>query len=164
MRNKKRLKHHKPNHNGKNRITRKRVFIPKALEPGDGYRKTKPNFETAPVKKPKRDLSDKEKERKAKLKKGRAERAKHAQEKRRALREAQDEHTCCENDEARAKKNAWLLRELAGIRCDTVLEEGTGIMIGKVIPRSFERRPDVRAHMRHFAKVAEEAGYKRHWR
>ncbi|MDG1559411.1 MAG: hypothetical protein P8R03_07820 [Candidatus Poseidoniaceae archaeon] len=116
------------------------------------------------MKEPKRDLSDKEKERKAKLKKGRAERAKLAQEKRRALRQAQDEHTCCENDEARAKKNAWLLRELAGIRCDTVLQEGTGIKIGKVIPRSFERRPDVRAHMRHFAKVAEEAGYKRHWR
>ena len=66
MRNKKRLKHHKPNHNGKNRITRKRVFIPKAFEPGDGNKKTKPNCETAPVKEPKRALSEKEKERKAK--------------------------------------------------------------------------------------------------
>ena len=164
MRNKKRLKQHKPNHNGKNRTTGKRVFIPKALEPGDGYRTTKPNCETAPVKEPKRTLSEKEMERRAKLKKGRAERAKHAQEKWRAQRQAQDDHTCCKDDEARTRKNAWLLKQLGAIRCDTVLQEGTGIMIGKVIPRSFERRPDVRAHMRHFAKVAEEAGYKRHWR
>jgi hypothetical protein len=164
MRNKKRLKHHKPNHNGKNRTTGKRVFIPKALEPGDGYRTTKPNCETAPVKEPKRELSKEEKERKAELKKGRAERAKHAQENWRAERQAQHDHTCCKDDEARTRKNAWLLKQLGAIRCDTVLQEGTGIMIGKVIPRSFERRPDVRAHMRHFAKVAEEAGYKRHWR
>jgi len=164
MRNKKRLKHHKPNHNGKNRTTGKRVFIPKALEPGDGYRTTKPNCETAPVKEPKRTLSEKEMERRAKLKKERAENAKLAQENWRAERQAQDDHTCCKDDEARTRKNAWLLKQLGAIRCDTVLQEGTGIMIGKVIPRSFERRPDVRAHMRHFAKVAEEAGYKRHWR
>ena len=164
MRNKKRLKHHKPNHNGKNRTTGKRVFIPKALEPGDGYRTTKPNCETAPVKEPKRTLSEKEMERRAKLKKERAENAKLAQEKWRAERQAQHDHTCCKDDEARTRKNAWLLKQLGAIRCDTVLQEGTGIMIGKVIPRSFERRPDVRAHMRHFAKVAEEAGYKRHWR
>lgn len=164
MRNKKRLKHHKPNHNGKNRTTGKRVFIPKALEPGDGYRTTKPNCETAPVKEPKRELSKEEKERRAKLKKERAENAKLAQENWRAERQAQHDHTCCKDDEARTRKNAWLLKQLGAIRCDTVLQEGTGIMIGKVIPRSFERRPDVRAHMRHFAKVAEEAGYKRHWR
>jgi hypothetical protein len=164
MRHKKRMKHHKPNHNGKNRTTGKRVFIPKALEPGDGYRTTKPNCETAPVKEPKRTLSEKEMERRAKLKKERAENAKLAQENWRAERQAQHDHTCCKDDEARTRKNAWLLKQLGAIRCDTVLQEGTGIMIGKVIPRSFERRPDVRAHMRHFAKVAEEAGYKRHWR
>ena len=164
MRHKKRMKHHKPNHNGKNRNTGKRIFIPRAFEPGDGNKKTKPNCETAPVKEPERELSKEEKKRKAELKKGRAERAKHAQENWRAQRQAQDDHTCCKDDEARSKKNAWLLKQLGAIRCDTVLEEGTGIMIGKVIPRSFERRLDVRAHMRHFAKVAEEAGYKRHWR
>jgi len=164
MRHKKRMKHHKPNHNGKNRNTGKRIFIPRAFEPGDGNKKTKPNCETAPVKEPKREISEKEMGRKAKLKKERAERAKRAQENWRAERQDQHHDTCCKDDEARSKKNAWLLKQLGAIRCDTVLEEGTGIMIGKVIPRSFERRLDVRAHMRHFAKVAEEAGYKRHWR
>ena len=158
------MKHHKPHHNGKNRNTGKRIFIPRAFEPGDGNKKTKPNCDTAPVKEPKRERSEKEMERKAKLKKERAERAKLAQEKWRAERETQHDYTCCKDDEARTRKNAWLLKQLGAIRCDTVLEEGTGIMISKVIPRSFERRPDVRAHMRHFAKVAEEAGYKRHWR
>ena len=164
MRHKKRMKHHKPNHNGKNRNTGKRIFIPRAFEPGDGHKKTKPNCETAPVKEPKREISEKEMGRKAKLKKERAERVKRAQENWRAERQDQHHDTCCKDDEARTKKNAWLLKQLGAIRCDTVLEEGTGIMIGKVIPRSFERRLDVRAHMRHFAKVAEEAGYKRHWR
>jgi hypothetical protein len=158
------MKHHKPNHNGKNRNTGKRIFIPRAFEPGDGNKKTKPNCETAPVKEPKREISEKEMGRKAKLNKERAERAKRAQENWRAERQNQHHDTCCKDDEARTKKNAWLLKQLGAIRCDTVLEEGTGIMIGKVIPRSFERRPDVRAHMSHFAKVAEEAGYKRHWR
>jgi len=164
MRHKKRMKHHKPNHNGKNRNTGKRIFIPRAFEPGDGNKKTKPNCETAPVKEPKREISEKEMGRKAKLKKERAERVKRAQENWRAERQDQHHETCCKDDEARTKKNAWLLKQLGAIRCDTVLEEGTGIMIGKVIPRSFERRLDVRAHMSHFAKVAEEAGYKRHWR
>ena len=115
MRNKKRMKHHKPHHNGKNRNTGKRIFIPRAFEPGDGKKKTKPNCETTPVKEPKRELSEKEKERKAKLKKERAERAKLAQENWRAERQGQHDHTCCEDDDARTKKNAWLLKQLGAI-------------------------------------------------
>jgi hypothetical protein len=55
------------------------------------------------------------------------------------------------------------MKQLESIRCETIVDAETGIKIGRVIPLSFERRPDVWPHMRHFAKVAKEAGYTRHW-
>ena len=65
MKRKRKLNHHKPNHNGINRKTGKRVPNNRALEPGDGYKKNKP----------KKDISVDEAERRDLLKQKRAEHA-----------------------------------------------------------------------------------------
>ena len=152
MNRKKKLSHHKPNHNGKNRKTRKRVSLNRALEPGDGHKKNKP----------KKDISVDEAERRDLLKQKRAEYANLIRQD--WLRRRQEPaKPCCETDEDCEAKNNWLMKQLESIRCETIVDTETGIKIGRVIPLSFERRPDVWPHMRHFAKVAKEAGYTRHW-
>lgn len=151
MKRKKNLKHHKPAHNGINRKTGKRIPINRAFEPGDGNKKTEPkNF-----------VSEAESERKARLKKKREDMKKRV----RAawLSEREVHKLCCETEEDCEAKNKWLMKQLEAIRCDTIVDAMTGIKVSRVIPRSFERRADVRPHMRHFAKVAKEAGYTRHW-
>ena len=162
MRKNRKLRHHKPHHNGKDRTTGKRVSAHRASEPGDGNKNDKPKSDNAGTNTPKRECSEKEAARREKVKKARAERTKKIRENWRAEREHQPE-PCCENEHKREEKNAWLLKELDSIRCDTVIEEGTGIITSNVIPRHFERRKDVQRHMGHFAKVAKDAGYNRYW-
>ena len=152
MKRKRKLNHHKPNHNGINRKTGKRVPNNRAFEPGDGNKKNKP----------KKDISVDEAERRDLLKQKRAEYANLIRQD--WLRQRQEPaKPCCETDEDCEAKNNWLMKQLESIRCETIVDTQTGIKVGRVIPLSFERRPDVWPHMRHFAKVAKEAGYTRHW-
>jgi hypothetical protein len=148
----------KRRHNGKDRQTGKRLLPkPFAYEPRDGEKKGKTN---------RKDLSEKEQkafDKKAERKLKREQHAEQVRQKYLALRN-QEHEPCCGCDEARDAKNAYLLRELKAIRCDTVVDEITGVKMSNIIPRGFENRQDVRKHMSHFAPFARANGYHRHWR
>jgi hypothetical protein len=170
------MKHHKPHHNGKNRRTGKRSTKNRAFEPGDGKKNNKPKriqekqefLRNSRQRYP--DLSEEEHNKKWDLYAKKQERMQKRNQAENEARqrwqaEKQDEHEpCCITEEERQAKDAWLLEQLKGMHCDVVICDSTGAMIGKVIPQSFERRADVKRHMRHFSKVAEQAGFNRHWR